>query len=197
MTDMITIEAWINPRPHHTAIGIVGKEYGVGITNYAFYVRSNHSLLFEFHNITWRTHATPALIVRDTWQHVAVTFSLADTRVRMFINGSEVYSGVETTALLPNTRNLFVGSLIHDGFSFHGLIDEPRIYRAAMPISYIQKRYVQGIKGLAMSGGITQEEKNERIAQLRNSDQLAIDLDAALAGNIDFSQYTKYLVFEK
>jgi hypothetical protein len=66
-----------------------------------------------------------------------------------------------------------------------------------MPASYIQKRYVEGVKSLAMSGGITEEEKQERLTALRNSGQLVIDLDAALAGEIDFSVYNKYLVLEK
>jgi len=66
-----------------------------------------------------------------------------------------------------------------------------------MPTSYIQKRYVQGIKGLVANGGITQEEKQERLAALRNSDHLAIDIDAALVGNVDFSQYDKYITLKK
>ena len=62
-----------------------------------------------------------------------------------------------------------------------------------MPTSYIQKRYVYGVKSLAANGGIIKEEKETRIAELRNSGQLVIDLDAALAGPIDFSVYNKYL----
>jgi len=132
------------------------------------------------------------------WYHLVGIYSRSGNFMRAYTNGVRV-SSITPTVIFNGTDTdpLIIGGPSPGGGHFHGLIDEVRIYRAAMPTSYIQKRYVQGIKGLASNGGITQEEKQERLAVLRNSDHLAIDLDSALAGNIDFSQYTKYLVFEK
>ena len=133
------------------------------------------------------------LLSSDRWHHVVATFD-ATGMMRVFLNGA-----LDGTAgpFLPidnfgDAMRFGIHGAPPGSLFYRGILDEVRIFRAALPTSYIQKRHVQGIKDLAANGGITQEEKQQRIAELRNSGQLVIDLDAALVGPIDFSPYAHY-----
>ena len=131
----------------------------------------------------------------NQWHHISCTAN--GNNLVMFVNGREV--GRTAIGNITHRRDQSISPLVFGqrcvgcGPSFNGNIDEVRIFRAAMPTSYIQKRYVEGVKSLAANNGITQEEKQQRIAQFKNSGQLVIDLSAALAGPIDFSPYAHYL----
>jgi hypothetical protein len=47
-----------------------------------------------------------------------------------------------------------------------GLMDEIRIFNAAMPTSQIKEQYYVGLNKLLANGGITQEEYQNRIGEL-------------------------------
>ena len=52
---------------------------------------------------------------------------------------------------------------------YGGVIDEFRIYNAAIPISQIRENYLAGLNKLLANNGITQTEYNQRIADLNKS----------------------------
>jgi prepilin-type N-terminal cleavage/methylation domain-containing protein len=134
----------------------------------------------------------------NIWYHIIMTYEATTGVMNLYRNGS-LFKTVTFSALpiSTNIEPLYIGTGSIGTEPTDGIIDEIRIYSRAMPASYIQKRYVEGVKSLAENGGITQEEKQERLTALRNSGQLVIDLDAVLVGPIDFSVYNKYLVLEK
>ena len=126
----------------------------------------------------------------NQWHHLVFTYD--GTTLTPYRDG--VMGAPISSTMVPGSspRNLEFGRQSGGGNHWDGFLDEVRIFRAAIPTSYIQKKYVQGIKDLVANGGISQEEKQQRIAELRNSGQLVIDLDAALVGPIDFSPYVHY-----
>jgi len=196
--DNLTAELWLKPfgwvdldtgwSSHHFFGTSDGFGITTGSTTWGWWIRTAAG-----RQIRSLSHGNQL----NRWHHLVLIYNRSSGNMKFYWNGVLV----DTHNLGAETPIAWIEGVLRIGhggdFTTNGLIDEPRIYRAAMPTSYIQKRYVQGIKGLASNGGITQEEKKERIAVLRNSDHLAIDLDSVLTGNIDFSQYTKYLVFEK
>ena len=127
----------------------------------------------------------------NQWHHIVFTYN--GTTLTPYRDGVIIGTPISsTTAPGSSPRNLEFGRHSGGGSHWNGTLDEVRIFRAAVPTSYIQKRHVQGIKDLVANGVINQEKKQQKIAELRNSGQLVIDLDAALVGPIDFSPYAHY-----
>jgi prepilin-type N-terminal cleavage/methylation domain-containing protein len=56
-----------------------------------------------------------------------------------------------------------------DASYFNGLMDDVRIYNQALPISQIQQNYYVGINKLFKNNGITLNEFNQKIGELKNS----------------------------
>jgi len=197
MGSAVTVEAWVR---YDTYTGGGGRPYSViAVKGYPWtFLLENPSQRIRFRVTAGGVDASAsdlAIHTLNRWYHFVGTYN--GQNIRIYKDGIRVGITLRTGELAINEGTVRIGTWGNTSYNFNGIIDEVRIYRAAMPTSYIQKRYVQGIKGLVANGGITQEEKQERLAVLRNSDHLAIDLDAALFGNIDFSQYDKYLAFEK
>jgi hypothetical protein len=87
-------------------------------------------------------------VVLNTWQHVAMTWSLADSTIRLYRNGTEVaYSSiraVNTGSPLDDSSHPFTigveGALESITF-FNGLIDEVRIYNRVLSANQITALY--------------------------------------------------------
>jgi hypothetical protein len=67
----------------------------------------------------------PSAIPVGAWTHLAVTFDGAMTR--LYVDGEQVASLVETTPLTTSTGSLQIGGSSY-GEYFNGVIDEVRIY---------------------------------------------------------------------
>ena len=191
----ITMEAWVNISALGTYNGIVTNKVDAnrGINLQVGTVQNIAALVGN--GVGHRYIKTTWPPVLNSWYHIVITHDDASDNNILYVNGRQ--ETISVFALVydradPITRIGMFYTFADISLPFNGIIDEVRIFRAAVPASYIQKRYVQGVKSLAANSGITQEEKQQRIAELRNSGQLVIDLDAALAGPIDFSSYTKY-----
>jgi len=63
---------------------------------------------------------------------------------------------------------LYIGRASAPGSTrfFSGLIDDVRIYNAAIPISQIKEQYYEGLNNLLVTGGINKEEYIEKIQSL-------------------------------
>jgi hypothetical protein len=60
-----------------------------------------------------------------------------------------------------SANNLTIG-----GSSYNGLIDDVRIFNAAMPTSQIQQNYFAGLNKLFAKNQITQSDHNQRLVNL-------------------------------
>src|SRR5438128_2510813 len=78
----------------------------------------------------------PSVLAVNTWTHLAATFDGAT--VRLYVNGAQVASQVQTTPLKPTTGTLQIGADSYTGENFVGQIDEVRIYNRALSQAEIQ-----------------------------------------------------------
>jgi len=165
----ITISAWIK-----TSIGssqmIVGKEIDATHKDWQFEIFPTGLLGFEgsaFHRIGTTNLAD------GNWKQVVTTMTAAgSTNVRLYVNGiEEVYTQTGSTGDLGSNLALaFIGARYTTPVNhFNGLIDEVRIFNAAMPTSQIQQNYFIGLNKLFAKNQITQSDYQQRLADLATS----------------------------
>jgi len=78
----------------------------------------------------------PSVLAANVWTHLAATFDGAT--VRLFVNGVQVASQAQTTALTNTTGTLQLGGDSYPNEFFAGRIDEVRIYNRALGTAEIQ-----------------------------------------------------------
>lgn len=107
----------------------------------------------------------------NTWYNILGV--VGATGQKIFVNGQQenINSSVTTSwsggTLFDISFNAATTGETHlaaDHFS--GLIDEVRVYNAAIPTSQIKNNYYVGLNNLLSNGGITQEEYSQRLNDL-------------------------------
>lgn len=152
----LTLEAWIKPTIDGGYDGIVDKYYYPG----ACYQRQFLLARWPTNRICfWMGYnngagavslctANNSVLAKDGWVHVAATWSRASNTMKVYLNGKQKAS--YTNALnwtVSTTCNLQLGRYYLSSFYvFNGLIDEVRIYSAALKMSTIQQHYAEGLK---------------------------------------------------
>jgi prepilin-type N-terminal cleavage/methylation domain-containing protein len=106
------------------------------------------------------------LLIVGRWYNFVFTVKQGDA-TRLYINGelkgtTPIATGVVTT----NTNPIRIAG---QGSSFNGLIDDVRIYSAAMPTFQIQQNYFAGINKLFAKNQINQSDYQQRLAELSNN----------------------------
>ena len=136
LTAGLTLEAWVYPTTAQSGWRtILHKE----TDRYYLLANSNQNTPAAggtFAPGTQRTtYGTTALPV-NAWSHLAVTFD--GTTVRLYVNGTQVASQAQTTALTTSTGALSIGGSVAYGEYFAGHIDEVRVYNRALTASELQ-----------------------------------------------------------
>ena len=107
-------------------------------------------------------------IANGKWHHVVGIYDkdLSTNQVKIYIDGlldgQKNATGTFTSGVITFGRG---NGVTH----FVGLIDEVRIYNAAMPVSKLQQNYFIGINNLYKNNGITLNEFNQRIVELKSN----------------------------
>ena len=135
----ITLSAWINQSSPLKMIGNIITKEGSGQTDldYGLTTSPNGNLYFWFNNGSYRIHETSTNVINstNTWYNVVSVFDDTNNRVKMYVNGVEVYNQPETTSLLAHTNSkLWIGwrnSLV-SGQLFYGSISSTQIYNRAL-----------------------------------------------------------------
>lgn len=159
LTDLFTIEAWINPSGW-------GENPGTGFGRIAdkdairfFTLRSNPLLgdntlclwLFTQSGGSSFSAIPESSIVLNTWQHIAATYDGAAGEVKMYLNGS----GQTLTQTVPpsgalndnSTVDLTIGNSNSRDDTFDGIIDEFRIWNIVRTGGEIQSYMNQYLNG--------------------------------------------------
>ncbi|MFA5249045.1 MAG: LamG-like jellyroll fold domain-containing protein [Candidatus Paceibacterota bacterium] len=167
ITDAITIEAWVNgSRDPGWSKGWIGVVYKKLYTSPPWALRQGDtSMYFTVSDAGgYLIDISAAPVFDDTWKHVVGTYD--GTVGKIYVNGilksSASHSG---TMLAASGDYVYIGSPT----KYKGLIDEVRVYSAALPSSAIREQYVAGLDKLLAGGQIAQEEYQQRIAELNST----------------------------
>lgn len=136
-----TKEAWI-----HWQGGGQGDNILSGSANTAFWAPSfgNGHFLSGGHNGAWFQVVDTSPLQPFEWTHVAMTYDETDSTLRLYRNG---YLVSEAQQVPPhNDPTLFAGAYA-GGYTFHGSIDEVRVWNYARSLEQIRANLCQKLKG--------------------------------------------------
>jgi hypothetical protein len=153
----ISVSAWINPASMgeggfgRIASKAVDPTFNSG---WHFMKAGTDQLTFSARHATTNVQrrTNPNSIATGAWQHVAVTWdgSTTATNVRIYVNGVEV-SGYDVTTNGSGSRaddadsNLYLGNNSGGARTFHGVLDDVRVYNGVLGASEIADLYVAGV----------------------------------------------------
>jgi len=131
----MTVEAWVFPAASQSGWRtIVQKE----VDAYFLHASGNGGLMpaagGTFAGAMSFTSSASAIPVSG-WSHLAMTYDGAN--VRLYVNGVQVASKVQTGAIQTNGSALRIGGNVPYGEYFQGIIDEVRVYNRAISVSEI------------------------------------------------------------
>ncbi len=130
IADELTVTAWINPDaiPASGLKTIVSKD-----ENYEFHLNSSGQINWWWGGGAQELTSTGTALTAGNWYHIAIVYSDAADFQAIYINGVERGTNNQTGTLTLNNDPLQIGA--DQGFAgreFDGLIDEVRIYNAAL-----------------------------------------------------------------
>ncbi|MFA7157407.1 MAG: LamG-like jellyroll fold domain-containing protein [Bacilli bacterium] len=168
--DNFTIEFWINLkdvlnwRKIILKDGSSSKGWLVGLQNgsYLFFAYSENGAYgssFAGSSAGYRSSSFTFKI--NNYYHVVIS-----NRNNFYINGEKITTttGGLSSWATPGGNNIYVGYT--DGASIYGIIDEIKLYDAALPSSQIKQNYIVGLDSLLNNGSISKKDYNQKINEL-------------------------------
>jgi prepilin-type N-terminal cleavage/methylation domain-containing protein len=112
---------------------------------------------------TWQACSTSINTLSDNqWVNIVATIDVPNNVFKIYLNGTEKASCATSGNIYSGTGNYTIASQGTSRY-FNGLMDDVRIYGAAIPTSQIKEQYYAGLNKLLISGGISQSEYAERM----------------------------------
>jgi protocadherin Fat 4 len=142
ITSALTVSGWFNSSNLSSYKAFVSK--GTSTTGLNYYVATKGTELeFEYYNGSLRQFTTSGLgLTTGTWYHFATTYDDASDTIKMYLNGSQVYSNTSaTTAMVSNSTALTIGTSPWNEW-YNGSLDEIRIDSTARSADWIQAQYL-------------------------------------------------------
>jgi hypothetical protein len=137
----LTISVWIYPT--NIAGGgrqsIVFKHYN---NEYELIMEPNGQISFYHGDGSWEEIQEPTCIVTEnTWNHVVVTRTMSDKKIRFYLNG--VYQGFDDFTDTPVASNnpVLIGRRGSTSYYFEGRIDEVQIFNEALSPFHVHSLY--------------------------------------------------------
>ncbi len=137
ITNTLTVMAWVRPDviPASGLKSILSKD-----ENFEFHINTAGNIYWWWHDSGGTSHtltSSGASLSPGNWYHVAIVYDASGSQ-KIYIDGVERASGARTESLRTNADPLQIGA--DQGFpgrEFAGLIDEARVYDAALSASQI------------------------------------------------------------
>ncbi len=144
--------AWIN----YSEAGYNNIISGSVIGESHWFRVNGDSTLIAGHHTSIREITSPGKLLPNTWYFVALSYDLSSREIILYVNGTEVTRAtVNYIYRMVQDSSVFVGSFAGDNsYSFHGTLDDVRIYNRALSPEQINQLYTS-------SKIIVPEETNE------------------------------------
>jgi len=162
ITDEITIEAWVNC----AHIPVTNPGWGETILRkqdaYMLSVKGSGSNAFaRFFLWGGIGNLDSEDFSIHEWHHIVATYDGSVQKI--YIDGTFSNHKNISGSIPVSSEHLYIAKQVGDSTYFHGIIDEVRIYKEALPSAVIQKHYVQGLQKLLAKGLIDQQEYQKRL----------------------------------
>ncbi len=137
MNGSYTLEAWVKLAGTADAGRVLANRTGGAGYDMDIVAAGDHLDFRVGHNgsIVASGVFTPGL---NTWAHVAASFDAETGTTALFVDGDLVDTRSARPAFVPSSVNLTIGAMETEFFSFHGLLDEVRIWSEVLSQATIQ-----------------------------------------------------------
>jgi len=168
ITDAITIEARVKDCTNYGWSQVAGRNHSTSYySDYAIILRNYNSTIDYFIRIVTTDgvlyDASSKYRADPYWHHIVGTF---DGRyMKLYFDGSlkKTTDLGSQKKIATSGNNLLIGNWFSQ--KFNGLIDEVRIYNAALPSAKIKQHYVQGLQNLLVNKAISYQEYTQRMLE--------------------------------
>lgn len=137
-----TIEMFINPYKLYGTVytGPVLFYQGVAATNLLLQINVSRrgEIKVDFYHNGLRT--TRTRLALDQWHHVALTYAATSRERCIYVDGKLVGRGIARAAYLGTRGDALIGGCGLGRASFHGAIDEVRIYHGVLNEAEVRER---------------------------------------------------------
>ncbi len=180
-----TLQLWVSPTSTHeidaettsSIGGTAGQKYAIGAAQGDNAWGGGHSgagISVGTNGISVYEHAAgtmpPLLVYAGNilgWNNVVVVYK--NRQPKLYINGLLAKTGLTSSKNYVHVglygNDYGIGKCTSYGF-FNGLIDDVRVYDAALSSSQIKQNYIAGLNSMLSNGTISKQEYNERINTL-------------------------------
>ncbi len=162
-----TYSAWIKPNSwgENSSGHIIDKLSSPSTDRKQFRIRNDASPMATLRGYVSAStpgfaNAATGTIALSEWQHVAMSFDInGDLKIHLYINGLEAANYETQTTANPlvdddDAGNLIIGDGANNLVSFHGFIDEVKIYPYARSADQVRQDYAAGLAGIGTSQGV-------------------------------------------
>jgi len=166
--DNFSVEVWAKVKgyPSTNVADIIWKYWPGFIVRMGTTGSTN---IYLYDGTRYQTYNSNFSFPLDQWVHfIAVRDYTSLNNVRWYINGklNNTVSNTSNVGLLNSTgAPLYLARAMNYRY-FNGLLDEVRIYNAALTSSAVQDRYLAGLEHLLADGQITEQEYQEKLSEL-------------------------------
>jgi len=170
-TDAMTLSVWVKGQSTSGNAGGVGAVGSSGFRGYAMSFYGNNVYTCIAVNSTTTIGDTVGGHDPNVWVSYVMVYS-PSTYLRLYRNGlivSNITAGVPASQYQGNGISFKIGQRGDNTGYFNGLIDEVRIYNGALTSSAIRDQYLAGLDELLASGQITDQDYQQRLADLNST----------------------------
>lgn len=175
LTTGMTLEAWVNPSVVKPAwVDVIYKH------DDRFYLEASSTNgsrpVGGAPTASGRSEAfAPSALTPNVWTHLALTYD--GSRLRLYVNGTEVSSVARSGAILTSTSAVTIGGDPY-GQHFTGMIDEVRIYSVARTAAEIQTdmKTAIGVSGVPPTAPLNSCDLNADGKVTQADVDLAVDM---------------------
>lgn len=166
----ITVSAWIKPNSITDYKMIASKSRGTTLETQWELRTFNNRVEFLTSTVSGLFAVSKTGLLINDWQHVVGTIN--NNVLSVYLNGIKGVDSTLSGTKSTTNHSTKIGTrkdASETSYIFNGLIDDVRIYDAALSLSQIKQNYIAGLSLMLANGNMSKEEYNQRIESLASN----------------------------